>query len=57
MQGYQTGLMENSGKMVVLMEIIQESVMMGEKILVFRLADSGFHICLACLNKNRGNFS
>ena len=34
---YQPGVMENGGKLVVLMEIIEESLKLGEKILIFRL--------------------
>ena len=37
MQRYRTGNIENGGKMVVLLELIELSVLMGEKILVFRL--------------------
>lgn len=33
---YQVGVMENGGKLVVLMEIIEESLKLGEKILIFR---------------------
>lgn len=33
---YQPGVMKNGGKLVVLMEIIEESLKQGEKILIFR---------------------
>ena len=33
---YQPGVMKNGGKLVVLMEIIEESLKLGEKILIFR---------------------
>ena len=33
---YRTGVMENGGKLVVLMHIIEESLKLGEKVLVFR---------------------
>jgi len=36
MQGYKSGNIEHSGKMVVLMELVDFAVNMGEKILVFR---------------------
>lgn len=36
MSGYQVGVLEQSGKMVLLMEIIEESLKNGEKTLVFR---------------------
>lgn len=33
---YQTGVLENSPKMVLLFHLIEESVKLGDKILVFR---------------------
>lgn len=33
---YETGVLQNGAKMVVLMEIIEKSVQLGDKILVFR---------------------
>lgn len=33
---YQTGVLENSPKMVLLFHLIEESVRLGDKILVFR---------------------
>lgn len=36
MSGYQTGVLENSAKMVLLFHLIEESVSRGDKILVFR---------------------
>ena len=33
---YQVGVMKNGGKLVVLMEIVEESLQLGEKILIFR---------------------
>lgn len=36
MSHYQTGLLENSAKMVLLFHLIEESVRRGDKILVFR---------------------
>lgn len=36
MSGYQTGVLENSAKMVLLFHLIEESVSKGDKILVFR---------------------
>lgn len=37
MTNYQTGVLENSAKMVLLFHLIDESVSRGDKILVFRL--------------------
>ena len=34
---YQPGVVENGGKIVVLMDIIEESLKLGEKLLIFRL--------------------
>ena len=36
MSGYETGVLENSAKMVLLFHLIEESVRTGDKILVFR---------------------
>jgi len=33
---YQTGLLSNSPKMAVMMELINRSVMLGDRVLVFR---------------------
>ena len=33
---YQPGMVENGGKLVVLMDIIEESLKLGEKLLIFR---------------------
>jgi hypothetical protein len=37
MSNYQTGVLENSAKMLLLFHLIDESVIRGDKILVFRL--------------------
>ena len=36
LKDYQTGVMENGGKLVILMQIIEESLKLGEKVLIFR---------------------
>ena len=36
MDTYQAGVLQHGAKMVLLMEIIEKSVQMGDKILVFR---------------------
>ena len=36
MKDYVSGMIEHSGKMVILMEIIEQCVTMQEKILIFR---------------------
>jgi len=36
MKDYMSGMIEHSGKMVILMEIIKQCVVMHEKILIFR---------------------
>lgn len=41
LQAYVSGQIQNSPKMVVLLELICHSVHMGERILVFRLAIGG----------------
>lgn len=38
MQDYIPGLLENGGKMVLLMSFLEQSLMIGDKILVFRYA-------------------
>lgn len=37
---YQTGVLENSPKMVLLFHLIEESVKLGDKILVFRYEEN-----------------
>jgi len=50
MKDYVSGVIEHSGKMVILMEIIERCVLMREKILVFRyrhvLLTTGFTGCM-----------
>ena len=36
MKDYEPGLIENGGKMLILFSIVQQSIALGEKILVFR---------------------
>jgi len=37
MKDYVSGVIEHSGKMVILMEIIEQCILLREKILIFRL--------------------
>ena len=37
MKEYVSGVIEHSGKMVILMEIIEQCILLREKILIFRL--------------------
>lgn len=36
MSDYVAGVIEHSGKMVILMEILEQCISLGEKILIFR---------------------
>lgn len=45
MTNYQTGVLENSAKMVLLFHLIDESVKRRDKILVFRWEMFGFYMC------------
>ena len=43
---YQPGVVENGGKIVVLMDIIEESLKLGEKLLIFRLYCFGSNLII-----------
>ena len=44
MSDYVAGVIEHSGKMVILMEILEKCIELGEKMLVFR-----YDILMSCL--------
>jgi len=51
MKDYMSGVIEHSGKMVVLMEIIEQCIMLQEKILIFR-----YFVTLTCSEQNDTEF-
>ena len=44
LSNYKTGLLSNSPKMVVMMELIDRSVHLGDRVLVFRCV--GVYVCV-----------
>jgi len=56
MKDYLSGVIEHSGKMVILMEIIEQCVRLQEKILIFRYQFTVFtalHICRRSFRSQR----
>ncbi|XP_068758816.1 helicase ARIP4-like isoform X1 [Montipora capricornis] len=56
LKDYQTGVMENGGKLVILMQIIEESLKLGEKVLIFSQSLSTLSVIEEFLSKREVPF-